>query len=159
MSSKSLLPFRDQFTLKSSVPLVKFDDTKLQLINKDSTVIAFTKTYDEWTQEVKFDFEKEPTDKYQMRILPGAFVDYLERENDTLNFKFDTPNTNSYGNLFLTLENVKSFPIIVELTNNKGDIIATEYSDGETKINFKLKYILTSFALHFFNKVLFTLTK
>ena len=137
-SSKSLLPFRDNFILKSSVPLVKFDDTKLQLIDKDSTTIAFTKTYDEWTQEVKFEFEKLPTEKYQMKILPGAFVDYLERENDTLNFKFDTPSPNNYGNLFLTLENVKSFPIIIELTNNKGDIIATEYSEGETKINFKL---------------------
>lgn len=137
-SSKSVLPFRDQFTLKSSVPLVKFDDTKLQLINKDSTNIAFTKTYDDWTQEVKFDYEKQPNEKYQMKILPGAFVDYLERENDTLNFKFETPTPNNYGNLFLTLENVKSFPIIIELTNARGDIIASDYSEGETKINFKL---------------------
>ena len=136
--SKSNLPFRDAFTLKSTVPLVKFDDTKLQLIDKDSTTIAYTKTYDDWTQELKFEFEKEPTQKYQMKILPGAFVDYLERENDTLNFKFETQTTNLYGNLFLTLENVKSFPIIIEITNPKGDIIASEYSEGETKINFKL---------------------
>jgi hypothetical protein len=136
--SKSGLPFRDSFTLKSSIPLVKFDDTKVQLIDKDSTTIVYTKIYDDFTQELKFDFEKEPSQKYQMKILPGAFVDYLERENDTLNFKFETQSTNLYGNLFLTLENVKEFPIIIELTNPRGDIIATEYSEGETKINFKL---------------------
>lgn len=136
--SKSTLPFRDNFTIKSTVPLVKFDDSKLQLINKDSTTISFTKTYDDWTQELKFDFEKEPNAKYKMKILPGAFVDYLERENDTLDFKFETQSTNLYGNLFLTLENVKSFPIIIELTNSKGDVFASEYSEGETKINFKL---------------------
>ena len=136
--SKSNLPFRDSFTLKSTVPLVKFDETKLQLIDKDSTTIAYAKTYDDWKQEIKFEFEKEPSQKYQMKILPGAFVDYLERENDTLNFKFETQTTNLYGNLFLTLENVKSFPIIIEITNPKGDIIASEYSEGETKINFKL---------------------
>ncbi len=136
--SKSGLPFRDSFTLKSSIPLVKFDDTKVQLIDKDSTTIVYNKIYDDFTQELKFDFEKEPSQKYQMKILPGAFVDYLERENDTLNFKFETQSTNLYGNLFLTLENVKQFPIIIELTNPRGDIIATEYSEGETKINFKL---------------------
>ena len=137
-SSKSVLPFREQFTLKSSVPLVKFDDTKLQLIDKDSTTIAYTKIYDEWTQELKFEFEKEPNEKYHMKILPGAFVDYLERENDSLNFKFETPTPNNFGNLLLNLENVKAFPIIIELTNLKGDIIASEYSEGETQINFKL---------------------
>ena len=42
-----------------------------------------------------------------------------------------------YGNLVLNLVNVKRFPIIVELTNKKGDkILASDYSEGNTKLEF-----------------------
>jgi hypothetical protein len=36
------------------------------------------------------------------------------------------------------LQNVKYFPVIIELTNKKGDIIATEYSENSTTIDFNL---------------------
>jgi len=47
-------------------------------------------------------------------------------------------NTTDYGNLRLKLENVKHFPIIVELTNSKGDVVASEYSESNTTIDFNL---------------------
>ena len=36
------------------------------------------------------------------------------------------------------MENVKSFPVIVELTDDKGNVLASEYSEGATTINFNL---------------------
>ena len=33
---------------------------------------------------------------------------------------------------------VKHFPVIVELTNDKGDVIATEYSESSFKVEFNL---------------------
>ena len=39
----------------------------------------------------------------------------------------------------MNLRNVKRFPIIVEITNKKGDnVLASAYSEGETKISFNL---------------------
>jgi hypothetical protein len=58
--------------------------------------------------------------------------------NDTLSYKFNTKNTADYGNLRVQLQNVKYFPVIVELTNKTGDIIASEYSENSTTIDFNL---------------------
>ena len=41
--------------------------------------------------------------------------------------------------LILNLKNIKRFPIIVEVTNKKGDeILASDYSEGKTQIEFNL---------------------
>jgi hypothetical protein len=71
-------------------------------------------------------------------LLPDAITDIFGQKNDTLNFKFTTKNTTEYGNLVIKLENVKSFPIILELTDDKGKVLASEYSQGESTINFFL---------------------
>ena len=132
------LPLREKFTLTSSLPLAAFDVSKMNLINKDSVAIALKTGYDEMNQEVTFDFPREPLEKYRLQLLPGALTDYTGGVNDTLSYRFETKNLSDYGNLRLTLENAKSFPLIVELTNDKGDVLASTYSEGETKINFDL---------------------
>lgn len=126
------------FSLKSSIPIKSFDVTKMKLINKDSVAVAFKTEYDEWNQELKFNFKKEPLEKYTLKILPGALKDYLEHENDSLTFVLETKNISEYGNLTVNLQNVEKFPVIVELTNAKGDIIASQYSESNTKIDFFL---------------------
>lgn len=134
----SVLPLREKFTLGSSLPLTSFDVSKMKLINKDSVAVAIKTEYDEMNQEVKFDFPKEPLEKYSLQLFPGALTDYTGGVNDTLAYRFETKTLADYGNLRLTLENVKSFPVIIELTNDKGDVLASAYSEGETKINFDL---------------------
>lgn len=74
--------------------------------------------------------------KYSIKILPGALTDYLEQSNDTLSYTLTTKNTSDYGNLKVNLQNVRQFPVIVQLTNSKGDVIATEYSEANTVIDF-----------------------
>ena len=99
---------------------------------------AFKIKYNEWDQELALDFKKEPLEKYKIKLFPGALEDYLEHQNDTLVVDFETKNVSDYGNLRLKLENVKQFPIIIELTNEKGDVIASEYSESSTNIEFNL---------------------
>ena len=134
----SILNFREQFTLETATPMTKFDYSKIKLINKDSVSVAFTTSYDDFNQQLLFDFKKEPSEKYTFRIMPGALTDYLERSNDTLIYKLTTKELADYGNLTISLQNVKRFPVIVELTNEKGDVLATEYSEGNTKVEFNL---------------------
>lgn len=136
--TRGILHFREQFTVKSSTPLTKFDASKMTLLNKDSITVPFKTEYDEWNQDFIINFQKEPNEKYRITLLPGALTDFMEHVNDTLSYPFDTKSTADYGNLNLTLENIKHFPIIVELTNKKGDIMATAYSENSSKIDFKL---------------------
>ena len=133
-----ILNFREQFTLESATPLIKFDNSKVKLINKDSVSVAFTTKYDDFNQQLFFDFKREASENYTFKIMPGALIDYLERPNDTLNFKIATKNLSDYGNLAVNLQNVKQFPVIVELTTEKGDVLATEYSENSSKVEFNL---------------------
>ena len=130
------IPLRGRFGLTSTTPLVKFDKSKINIINKDSLAIDFSTEYDEFNQKFYIDFKKEPLEKYTISVLPNAFTDFFENVNDTLNYKLTTKNTTDYGNLRLILENAKRFPIIIELTDKDGKVKATAYTDKETTIEF-----------------------
>ncbi len=132
------LNFRDRFALESSTPLIHFDKTKIKLINKDSISVDFTTTYDDWNQKLFFDFKKEPSEKYTLNLLPGALTDFYEKSNDSLRYTMETKSVTDYGNLVVLLKNAKHFPIIVELTNEKGDVMASEYTEKDPKVSFNL---------------------
>lgn len=134
----SLLNFREQFTLESTTPLTKFDNSKIKLVNKDSVSVDFKTEYDDFNQKLYFDFKKEPSEEYTFKIMPGAFTDYLGKSNKKIFYKLNTKSFADYGNLVVNLQNVKHFPVIVELTNEKGDVLASEYSENNTKIEFNL---------------------
>ncbi|MEO5990384.1 MAG: Ig-like domain-containing protein [Ferruginibacter sp.] len=134
-----ILNFRDRFTLETTTPLTHFDNSKIKLLNKVNISVPFTTEYDEFNQKLYFDFQKEPSEKYTIFILPGALTDFFEKSNDTLKYTLSTKTDADYGNLMLNLENVKRFPIIVELTNTKGDVVfAREYSEDRTHFKFNL---------------------
>ena len=133
-----ILNFRERFALETATPLTKFDNSKINLINKDSVSVDFTTEYDDFNQRLFFDFKREPSEKYTFKIMPGALTDYLEQSNDTLVYTLNTKNLADYGNLSVNLQNVKRFPVIVELSNEKGDVLATEYSEGNTVVEFNL---------------------
>ncbi len=132
------LSLRDNFMLQSSIPLIKIDETKISILNKDSVAVKFTTLNDVYKQQVVFNFQKEPLEKYKIKILPGAFVDFFEKQNDSLTFKIDTKNSSDYGNLRLKLDNVKSFPILVELTDKDGKILYSQYSEKSNQVTFDL---------------------
>jgi uncharacterized protein (DUF2141 family) len=132
------LNFRDRFAVNASTPLVKFDKTKMKLINKDSIAVEFTTQYDDFNQQLYFDFKKEPSQKYSLKLLPGALTDFFEKSNDTLNYQVSTRDYADLGSIRVQLQNVKHFPVIVQLTNSKGDVIASEYSEKETTVDFNL---------------------
>ena len=133
-----ILPLRDIFTLKSTIPIAKTDKSKITVFNKDSVAVAFETSYSVMDQEIAIDFKKEPLEKYKIKILPSAFVDFYEKQNDSLTYKLETKNTTEYGNLRLKLENVKSFPILVELTDKEGKILYTQFTEKSNQVVFDL---------------------
>ncbi len=132
------LKFRERFTLESSTPLIRIENSKINLINNAKTAVPFTTEYDEFNQQLYFDFKKESSENYTFELLPGALTDFFEKSNDTLTYKLSTKSTADYGNLTVVLENIKEFPVIVELTNIKGDVLATEYTEKNTTLEFNL---------------------
>jgi Bacterial Ig-like domain len=134
---KGGLNFREKFTLKPATPLTAIDATKITLINKDSIAQPFTFKYDDFKQELVFDFKKQEEEKYIFTMMPGAMTDFYGKQNDTLNYKLTTRKYSDYGNIYITLKNVKHFPVIVQVTDEKGAVKAEAFSDGATEINFE----------------------
>ena len=133
---KGGLHFRENFTLQPSTPLVSIDSTKISLINKDSIAVKYTYKYDDFKQELVFDFEKKEEQRYTFTLMPGALKDFYDKENDTLTYKLATKTYTDYGNLRLTMANVKRFPFMLEVIGGSDKVVATYYSENETKINF-----------------------
>ncbi len=134
-----VLHLNEIFTLNPNIPLSKIDATKMQLINKDSVAVPFKIDYDELNLAIKIDFQKEPSEKYRLKILPEGIIDYLDQPNKKeMSYKFSTRNITEYGNLRLNLENVKQFPIIIELINKNEEVLYSYYSESSTQIDFNL---------------------
>jgi hypothetical protein len=142
-----VLDFRDDLFISSSTPIEKIDHTKISIVNKDSVAVKFTHFYNEEKQKLELYIKKEPEQTYTTLILPGAITDIFEKSNDSLKFNAKTNRLSDYGNLVLNLNKVKSYPLIIDLLNDKNEIKATKWvKDKEQKIEFLLlqpmKYIL-----------------
>lgn len=138
MKSSKRLHFRDNVTFSSTTPLVGLDTSRIQLLNKDSLAVDFRAEYDQQKQSFELLFEKEEKQQYYLALYPGSVTDFFGKENDTLKTDFSTQSYSDYGNLRITLQNVKEFPIIAELTDDKGKVLAEHYSEDQNVIEFNL---------------------
>ena len=129
---------KERFSLESATPLVLFDKTKMKLVNKKSEVIPFVTEYDEFQQVLYLNFKREADEEYQFKLSAGAVTDFFEKANDSLDFKINASSLENYGNLIVNLINVKRFPVLVELTNDKGETIVSNYAEKETTLDFSL---------------------
>ena len=137
-SQNGSLDLSESFKINSSIPLNKFDFSKFIFTEKDSSKVDFKTNYDDYNQTLEINFDKESNQKYKLLILPNAVEDYLGQKNDSITFYFSTKATSDYGNLKLTLQNAKSYPVIVELTDEKGAILAYKNSVEKPVVEFLL---------------------
>ena len=131
MSQNGNIEFDKPISLLSNTPLIRFDSTKIKLMDKDSIEIAVNVKLDSLRNLLNFDFKIDPDQNYRMELIPGAVTDFFETTNDSVAFSFKTKSLADYGNLTLNLNgNSIVYPIIVQLTNEKGEfqreIYATE---------------------------------
>ncbi|MDA9827082.1 Ig-like domain-containing protein [Flavobacteriaceae bacterium] len=122
-STKSVLELNDKFKILSNIPLTYVDKKYINVLNKDSLLVPFKVEIDKNKFDLNFDFELLPNDNYIINLYPNAIVDFFDVTNDTVSYKFKTKSRTDYGTLKLGITNVKEFPVIVHLTNNKDEII------------------------------------
>lgn len=138
LEPKGTLNFRDTLRIVSSIPLTAWDSNKIQLKKKDSSAVPYTTNYNSFKKELYLLFEKEPNQKYQLQVLPGALTDFLGNKNDTLKHTTNTLDVSEYGNLKINMERIKRFPVIVQLTDAQGKVKASAYSDNSKTVSFDL---------------------
>ena len=78
-----------------------------------------------------------PSNNYQIAAMPGAIVDLFEETNDTIYQSVSTKALSDYGTIMLNLQNIESYPIIVQLTDTKGTVLDEKYSEQKETLNFQ----------------------
>ncbi|UYW00805.1 Ig-like domain-containing protein [Flavobacterium agricola] len=132
----SALNFRDNFTITASTPIETFDATKVTLLKKDSTAVPFEVVLNKLNNKVELLFEKHENEVLTATFLPETLVDFYGKANDTIVAKINIPVYTDFANLNITVENIKEFPIILQLLDSKEKVIYEAYSEKETEFIF-----------------------
>ena len=122
-SINSVLELEDQFKINSNIPLLSIDNEKISVLNKDSILVEFKTELDKNKFDVNFKFEVLPNDNYTINILPNAIKDFYENSNDTISYSFKTKSRSDYGILNLKINDLKEYPVIVQLLDNKESVV------------------------------------
>ena len=83
----------------------------------------------------ELNFNKTEDNTYKLRILPEAFIDFFDDKNDTLNYSLKTRKKSDFGYIRFTLNNAK-YPVILQLTDEKGGVKYEQYSTKPEQLDF-----------------------
>ncbi len=130
------LDFNTPYHIAANIPLARLDSSKIAIMNSDSTKIDFGVRLDSIKNKVDFDFESEPNQTYKITLLPGAITDFFGTENDTTYYNLNTKSLADYGNLSLNIIGKVEYPVIVQLTDDKGEVQREIYAEEEQLFEF-----------------------
>ena len=120
MASPKILHLRDSVVLTASLPIVKMDNKKIQVRNKDSVLVPFQVNLHPNKDEIRLSIPNlEPNGKYFFDIYPDAFTDFFGDTNDTIAFDVITKKYESYGKLIMQFKNLDDSPLVVDLLNSR----------------------------------------
>lgn len=122
-SHRGKLNFEDKFHILASTPISKIDTSRIAVLDKDTIQTPFSLQLDSIKNKVDFNFEIVDNQKYNVVLLPGAIEDFFGMQNDTLVSNLSTGGYADYGNLTLNLSGEVSYPLIVELIDDKGGLV------------------------------------
>ncbi|MEH6760291.1 MAG: Ig-like domain-containing protein [Maribacter arcticus] len=130
LNQQGNIEFDKPINILVTTPLVSFDSTKIKLTDKDTLLVANNLKLDTLENQLNFDFKILPNQSYKIELLPGAITDFFDNTNDTVVYNLRTKSVADYGNLSLELNgnNIK-YPIIVQLTNEKGNLQREIYAN------------------------------
>jgi len=135
-NQRGVLKFNSPLYIQVNTPVVQVDSSRINFINKDSLKVSYTLVLDTLSNKLDFRFDMEANEKYSMQLFPGTVVDFFEETNDTLNYNFTTKGLADYGNLQLTLNGSITYPIIVQLLNEKEEVQRETYAEGPQLFEF-----------------------
>jgi len=115
------LDFNLPYHLQGNTPIVKIDTAKMNMVVQDSLPMKFSVVFDSIDNKLDFDFEMEPNQNYSLDLFPGAITDFFGQTNDTTNYRLSTRSLADYGNLRLNLAGAAEYPVIVQLTDERGE--------------------------------------
>ena len=66
--------------LQAAIPFTAFDASKMTIMDKDSTMVDYTTSFDTITNNYVFNFKKTDENVYRIQVLPEAFTDFFDEK-------------------------------------------------------------------------------
>jgi len=135
-SHRNTINFADEFYITSNIPIVAMDTTRIAIFNKDTIAVNFKAKLDTTKNRMSLDFKKEADEKYYLNLLPYFITDFFGATNDTINYRLSTGGYADFGSLRLNLAGEITYPIIVQLTDEKEKLYREIYVSEATALDF-----------------------
>jgi uncharacterized protein (DUF2141 family) len=135
-SHKRFLDFMDTLSIKATLPVVKLDESLIEIRDIDSVIVPFKSLINEHKNEIIFDFNKTLNDSYTIQILPNAVTDFWGDTNDTLTTKLQTKKLENYGVIILNIETDSDYNYFIELIDSKGKTVRKYLKNEYEKYTF-----------------------
>jgi hypothetical protein len=128
--------YEEPFNIFGNVPFKSLDLSKITILDKDSLKVVFKSKFDTISNTLAIKFDKTESNSYKVQVLPEAIIGFFDTKNDTLNYSLKTAAKSSFSNIKVNIINAV-YPIIVQLTNEKGeDVFYEKYCMEKKPIEF-----------------------
>ncbi len=131
---KNTLDPRDTFYIESNLPMLTLDTSKIIMTDKDTLEVPFKAILDASKTKLSFEFDRTRNNTYQFDLLPKAVKGMFGKINDTLQYKIKTRDIETYGILELQFKNDKKRNILIDLLEQKGELVTQKAIDKSEKI-------------------------
>jgi uncharacterized protein (DUF2141 family) len=135
-SHRGVLNPADTFKILTSVPISKLDTSKVVFLNKDSLGVEYQPELSRQKDRINLFFPFEFQQEYNLQLLPGAITDIMGVTNDSLRINVRTGKTADYCSVFLSLNNIPRYPVIVELMDDRGVVAGKKIAEGPGELQF-----------------------
>ncbi|AVR44547.1 hypothetical protein C7S20_04300 [Christiangramia fulva] len=127
---------KEDLKFTANTPISAYQPELIKILDKDSADVPFTAKFLPIRNELQISFNKTTENNYQVTALPGAIEDLFKATNDTIKKNFKTKGPSDYGRIVATIPNIRSYPVIVQLTSTKGQVLAEKYAESGNTFEF-----------------------
>ncbi|MFD1316299.1 Ig-like domain-containing protein [Namhaeicola litoreus] len=131
------LDLRDTLKIVTNNPVFEIDTSKIKLFIRDSIGVDYNFNRDKNRTSMFILFEKEFDAKYKLNLNPGALTDIFGTSHDSIRKSFTTKRPSNYSSIYLTINNIKEYPVIVQLVDQKGEGVASNYLTKKEEVRFE----------------------
>lgn len=107
----------------TNTPINEIDISKIKILQKDSTAIEFSYGFKHNRNQLYLAFNHQQDSNYAISFLPGAFIDFYGKTNDSLKKKVKFNAEKEFGNLTINIHSSIQDDKLLQLLNHKGDVI------------------------------------
>lgn len=131
------ISLKDTLKLNANTPLTAINPEKISVVTKDTLAVDFTAQINLKENAAQIVFDKQEEVLYSITLSDGALTDYLGNTNDSIVFKQQVKPTADFASLNLTLANADEFPLLIELVNEKFEVVKQTYLESNSPVFFQ----------------------